>query len=183
MHSLHALDWIGLSLLAYGLTAGFLRGFSNQFSRFLVLLAALACSGWLAGPVLAQVQNEGDGAEATRALGEAVAFLVFAGLLLLARRALLGWLSKPKGGPSRLTGALFGVLGALLFHLVLGCSYGVSDWKPAGSASESRSVQLWNSLWDPIQKIPEPPRPVLLQEKWLQESDPSPGLQPDFLSR
>lgn len=111
------LDWVALSLLAYGVTAGFMRGFIDQSIRLLLLFGALVVatlldeiSLWIGGQL----------SESASAGPPAVVSLVLFCLVALVATSVWQFLRVvlPGGGEfsfgSRVGGALLGALAAVL---------------------------------------------------------------------
>ncbi|MBT3340939.1 MAG: CvpA family protein [Planctomycetes bacterium] len=124
MDQIHNLDWLVAGILAYGVVAGMVRGFLQQFTRLFALIGALLLASswnplthWLATVYSDQAEISGR----VQADVELLIFLLAFVALLLLRRTILGWLGSPAGADARAAGALSGLVGVvLLSSLVLG---------------------------------------------------------------
>jgi hypothetical protein len=123
LHELLWVDWIGLTLAAYGLVAGAVRGLTQQFSRFLVWGFAVLAAG-VAGGATSWLAERIAGSEG-QALASWNAWLQL-GLILAAvpalgalRRLLLGTGTGSKTLADTLLGALSGLAYAALVWLLV----------------------------------------------------------------
>ncbi|MCH2111431.1 MAG: CvpA family protein [Planctomycetes bacterium] len=124
------LDWVTLTLLAFALGAGFGRGFAHQFSRLLVILAAIAACIFLTEPARWTLEAlglriEADSVEGAR-LPTSLFFLSLPGLYWV-RRLLYRIFEGPVGSVgSRVFGILVGLSGAMAVSAIL--TLGVKVW-------------------------------------------------------
>jgi len=138
------LDWVTLTLLAFALGAGFGRGFAHQFSRLLVLLAALATCIFLAEPArwtleTLGLQIEADSVEGAR-LTTSLFFLSLPGLYWV-RKLLYRIFEGPAGSVgSRVFGILVGLSGAMVVSAIL--TLGVKVWGHSIPTSQ-KSPAAW----------------------------------------
>lgn len=186
MPSLHALDWIGLTFLAYGLVAGFMRGLVNQSTRIAVLLLALVCSAWLAAAgiqIASWIPVESE--QAAYALSD----MLFFGLLLVfltgVRRFLFGWLESPSTGLSRFGGLALGIVGAWILYGVALCGYSwwiqdgeeelanmpgierIPNAEQVANARDASGYPLAEAFVKGAALLPSPPRPQFLDAEQL----------------
>ena len=165
METWHWLDWLGLSLAAYGLTAGFVRGFSPQFTRFLVWVAAfvlLALVNFLLQGIADFFAN-GSPQAATLLLSLELAFLFLSVLLLgVLRRLLFSWLRAGGGLGDRILGSAFGfVVSAFLWTVLFSAQREIM----ASEETSPISAPVYEVLTVPFRWIPDGLIPTLLQQK------------------
>jgi len=160
-------DWIGLTLAAYGLVAGAVRGLTQQFSRLLVWGFAVLAAG-VAGGATAWLAERFAGDEA-QALATWEAWLQLA-LILAAvpalgalRRMVLGRGSGAKTLADTFLGALSGlVFAALVWLLVWGAAL-QTQADADTELSEAKSVDWARVLSRGPAVLPDGLRSVLLE--------------------
>jgi uncharacterized membrane protein required for colicin V production len=124
---LHWLDWMGLTLAAYGIAAGAVRGLTQQFTRLMVWVTALLVAG-VASPALGWVASwfmAQDAGQRRLAAWFALATVLISVLLVGGlRRLIFGRLNNAKSFADRLLGMVCGLGVAVLAWLtLLGVSY------------------------------------------------------------
>ena len=148
------LDWVALTLLAYGVVAGAFRGTVHQFSRLVVLLLSLVIVGLVSTPLLALLSSAAEQGSDSRLLGARLGLglfvVVWPGLTVL-RRLLLG---------EGVGGALGGALAALILATVAGCA---GYWIQGGKAPVyAQSSVVGRVVTEAAGHLPAPPRPAFL---------------------
>ncbi len=157
------LDWVALTLLAYGVVAGAFRGTVHQFSRLVVLLLSLVIVGLVSTPLLALLSSAAEQGSDSRLLGARLGLglfvVVWPGLTVL-RRLLLGEGPGARGWAGRVGGALGGALAALILATVAGCA---GYWIQGGKAPVyAQSSVVGRVVTEAAGHLPAPPRPAFL---------------------
>jgi uncharacterized membrane protein required for colicin V production len=163
MAAMHWTDWAGLALLAYGLAAGWVRGFAHQSTRVGVILGALilaslseAPTAWLAE----QFDFKPGESPAAVPLLQLVLFGLGILILTVVRGLAFLWIEGPETMMSRAAGALLGLLGSLLMFLVLESAV---VWSSGSDAVvDARSYALTQRMINAVGRVPSPPRPLFL---------------------
>ncbi len=122
MQELHWLEWIGLTLVVYGVVAGATRGLTQQFTRFLTWAAAVVLTGSLASVIswaASQFVNQPDSQSMLVSWFSFFTLLVAVVLLGGVRRILFGSICAGKSFADRFMGAIFGSGVAILAWLTL----------------------------------------------------------------
>ncbi len=174
LESLHWLDWLGLSLAAYGLAAGAVRGMTQQFSRLLVWMAAVAGAGALSSLLDSLAGAFSSNPERVTMLSSWFQLaVVLLGVLLLGslRRLLVGRLGNARTAADALLGAVAGLLLATLsWLLLLGTTSLIQG--PAG-LEESSGLPLARRLGQPYQVLPQTLKTSLLDAARLPPAAPA----------
>jgi uncharacterized membrane protein required for colicin V production len=124
---LHWLDWMGLTLAAYGIAAGAVRGMTQQFTRFMVWVAAVLVTG-IASPALSFVASwfvaEQGGLQRLAAWFALAAVLLAVLLIGGIRRLVFGRLGNARSLADRLLGMVCGLgVATLAWLTLLGAAY------------------------------------------------------------
>lgn len=168
-------DWVGVAIAVYGAGAGAIRGFMDQSSRFLLLVAALAISsladplaGWLARALELEPETTPQ-AEPLILVG---AFVLVLLVLTGARSFLFGPRTAPLVLLSRFAGALVGLAGSVLLYAVLLC--GVSWTAGSESVQDLRGFPVARRVVLVLDQSPSPPRPAFLSSDRFPLPEPAP---------
>ena len=156
-------DWLGLSLVAYGVASGWVRGIVQQCTRLSVVLIALVVASlgqipaeWLAE----QFDFRPEDSPAAVPLLELGVFLVAVGILTVVRGLVFLWLDGPKGPASRTGGAIAGLFGAALMYLVF---LSAVSWAEGPEAiRDSQGYPIAQRMVSALGRLPSPPRPGFL---------------------
>ena len=122
MQDLHWLEWIGLTLVAYGVAAGATRGLTQQFTRFLTWAAAVVLTGSLTptlGWVATQFVDQPDSQRMLVSWFSLATLLAAVVSLGWIRRILFGSVGAGKSFADRIMGGLMGSGVAILVWLTL----------------------------------------------------------------
>ncbi len=163
----HWLDWLALTLVAFGVGAGAVRGLVQQSIRVLVLSAALALAG-LGGVLLEKVipSVHWDVLDnlltrpASLPTAEMVLFVVFFAVLNLLRGVLFFWAKAAGGWISRVLGALVGVAGAALVLTLVAA--GAAWFTGPQDLPPPRSQEVTGRILASLRRAPRPPLPLFL---------------------
>ncbi|MBC8406028.1 MAG: CvpA family protein [Planctomycetes bacterium] len=173
LQNLHWLEWLGFALVAYGLGAGAVRGLTQQFTRFLVWIAGLACVGAMASALIWLAERFADQPHRQAALANWFALTVFLLAIVLLggmRRMVFGRVGSANSLADKLLGALLGVgVGITAWILLVGTAH-----------NAYRLPQLEEELsfeWARVATIPYRKLPEVLQSPLFQ-FEPHPALQP-----